>query len=64
VVGLGMSFAAAWAIHRFAPLLTVRISIAWVGVAIAAALAGAVISALYPAWRATRVDMVEALTYE
>ena len=33
-------------------------------VAIHAAAAGALVSGLYPGWRATRVDMVEALTNE
>ena len=63
-VGIAMSFAAAAAIEHFRPLLTVRISWRWIGIAIAAAAAGSLIAALWPAWRATRVDMVEALSHE
>lgn len=62
--GIGMSFLAAWAIGKFLPLYTVTITWPWLVVAGVTALAGAMVSALYPAWRATRVDMVEALTLE
>jgi len=62
--GLVMSLLAAWAIQEFGPLLTVTITWPWVATAVAAALAGALLSALYPAWRATRVDMVDVLTLE
>jgi putative ABC transport system permease protein len=63
-VGIAMSFPAAWLIEKFAPLLTVQLSWHWIVVAILAAAAGALVSGLYPGWRATRVDMVEALTNE
>ena len=63
-VGIGMSFLAAWAIGKFLPLYTVTITWPWLVIAGITALAGALVSALYPAWRATRVDMVEALTLE
>jgi len=63
-VGVGMSFPAALAISHFRPLLTVIITPGWILTASAAALVGAVVSALYPAWRASKVDMLEALTYE
>ena len=64
VMGIGMSLGAGWAIQKFKPLLTVEISFKWIGIAILAAMTGAMISAIYPAWSATRVDMVEALSYE
>jgi putative ABC transport system permease protein len=64
VVGVALSFVAAWVIQALKPLLTVTITWEWLLIALAAALGGAVISGLYPAWRATRVDMVEALTLE
>jgi ABC-type lipoprotein release transport system permease subunit len=64
VVGVALSFVAAWVIQALKPLLTVTITWEWLLIAVAAALGGAVISGLYPAWRATRVDMVEALTLE
>jgi ABC-type multidrug transport system permease subunit len=63
-VGGVMSAGAAWAIQTFKPLLTVTITWHWVAVAGGAALAGAILSGLYPAWRATRIDVVEALTLE
>ena len=63
-IGLAMAFGAAAAINHFKPLLTVDITGYWVCVAVVAAFLGAVGSALYPAWRATRIDMVEALVYE
>ncbi len=64
VAGIGLSFLSAWLIETAKPLLTVTISWHWILIAIIAAFVGAVISAFYPAWRATRVDMVEALTLE
>ena len=62
--GIGLSFAAAAGIEAARPLLTVSITWKWLGVAAAAAAAGAALSALYPAWRATRIDVAEALTLE
>ncbi|MCK5114808.1 MAG: ABC transporter permease, partial [Phycisphaerae bacterium] len=64
IIGIALSYLAAWGITNFKPLLTVKISPQWILVGIIAAAIGSVISALYPAWRATKVDMVEALTYE
>ncbi|HUS92004.1 MAG TPA: ABC transporter permease [Phycisphaerae bacterium] len=63
-VGIALSFAAAAAIEAVRPLLTVSITWKWIAVAVAAAAAGAIVSGLYPAWRAVRVDVVEALTLE
>lgn len=62
-VGIGGAFITGSAIGAFT-LYTVTITWRWLVVAAAAALAGAVISALYPAWRATRIDVLEALTLE
>ena len=63
-VGIALSFLAGWAIETAKPLLTVTITWQWIGVAASAAVLGATLSGLYPAWQATRVDMVEALTLE
>ncbi len=62
--GVGMSFAATWAIETFKPLLTVTITWEWIAIALGAAATGSILSGLYPAWRATRVDMAEALSLE
>ena len=63
-VGIAMSFLAGGVIELFIPLKTVAITWRWIAIAIAAAAAGAITSALYPAWRAAKVDMVEALMFE
>ena len=63
-VGIAMSFPAAWLIEKFQPLLTVTITWQWIVIGMGTALLGATISAIYPAWRATRVDIVTALTLE
>jgi len=62
--GIGLSFVAAWLIALLFPLMTVTIEWHWIGIALGAALVGALLSGLYPAWRATRVDMVAALSLE
>ncbi len=64
VLGVGLSFLAGWTIQEIKPLLTVTIQWRWILMAVAAALAGALISALYPAWRAMKVDVLEALRVE
>ncbi len=64
VLGVALSYLAGWAIQQVRPLLTVEITLRWVLTGLACAIAGAVLSALYPAWRATRVDMISALSYE
>jgi len=64
LMGIALSFVAAWLIQTLRPLLTVTITWRWIAIALAAAAAGAVLSGLYPAWRAMRVNVVEALTME
>jgi putative ABC transport system permease protein len=64
LVGVAMSFLAAWLIQAVRPLLTVTITPPWIAIATGAALAGATIAAVYPAWWAMRVDVAEALTLE
>jgi len=63
-MGLAITWPAKWGIELAAPQLTVTISWQLILAGIGAALAGATVSAIYPAYRATRVDMVEALTLE
>jgi putative ABC transport system permease protein len=64
IVGVALSLVAAWVIETVKPLLTVSITWHWIAVAAGVAVIGAVASALYPAWRAIRVDVGEALTLE
>lgn len=64
IIGLALTAPAAWAITHFRPLLTVKMTWEWIAVAIGVAAIGSIFSGLYPAWRATRVDMVEALAIE
>ena len=64
VAGVGGSFLAARAIQAFRPLLTVTITWEWIAVAVAVAVVGAMASAVYPAWKAGRVDVAEALALE
>ncbi|MGC9455458.1 MAG: ABC transporter permease [Phycisphaerae bacterium] len=62
--GIALSFLAGWAIETIDPLLTVQITWRWIAMAAGAAAVGAIVAGLYPAWRATRVDVVKALTLE
>lgn len=62
--GIAMSYLAAFLVQKFVPLYTVTITWPWLAIAGGIAVAGATVSSLYPAWRAARVDMVEALTLE
>ena len=64
ILGILGSLAAGWGIEQFRPLLTVIFTWQWILTAIIAAFAGATVAAIYPACRAAKVDMVEALTYE
>ena len=64
MIGLVLSFAAGRLIETLWPLLTVLVTWHWIVIAAIVATAGATISAAYPAWRAARVDMVEALAWE
>jgi len=63
-VGVGLSVVAAAVIETARPLLTVTISWTWIGVAAAAAGIGGTLAAIYPAFCAMRVDVVEALNLE
>jgi len=62
--GVGLSFLAGMGIQAVRPLLTVTITAQTIVQSAALALVGALSAGAYPAWRAVRVDMVEALSYE
>jgi putative ABC transport system permease protein len=64
LVGVALSFAArAGIINRF-PTLRVRVEQAWIVRATVIALIGALLGALYPAYRAAQKDPIDALAYE
>ncbi len=63
-VGLGCTYGASAILKRAAPTLNILISQDWIFRSIFLALVGAVSGALYPAYRASQCDPVDALTYE
>jgi len=64
ILGISMAYGAGWLIQHLKPLYTVQITPKWVLIAFGAATTGALLSSLYPAWRATRVDMAEVLAQD
>lgn len=64
VVGGILTVLASHVIELCQPLLTVTVEWRWIATAIGLAAGGALASGMYPAWRATRVDMTEALNFE
>lgn len=64
VIGVAMSFGASALIGHVKPLLSPELSFRWMLIAAGAAALGAIVSSLYPAWRATRINMAEVLIYE
>ena len=63
VAGFAVSLLAGYVIHR-AYGLVFEYSWAWATVAAAIGLVGGVLGALYPAWRASNLDAVNALAYD
>ncbi len=64
IVGFLLSCGAKVAIRAVYPLLTVSMHWTLLGTAVLVGLVGGALGALYPAWRAARLDPVEALNYE
>jgi putative ABC transport system permease protein len=64
VFGLACTYLVKIILRVTTPTLTILISQDWVLKAIALALVGAIAGALYPAYRAARIDPVNALAYE
>lgn len=65
IAGILLSFAAKWAIKTFVPAaLTQQIVPGWWPAALAVALAGALLGAVYPGFKAARQDAIEALSYD
>lgn len=63
VVGVPVGLAVAWGATRFAE---VGFTIAgdWVVFAVGVGVGVGIVAGLYPAWRASKVDPIEALRYE
>ena len=63
-IGIGASFLARSLIHSAFPTMQVLIQGRWIVYASIIAIAGALLGAAYPAFRAARKDPIEALAYE
>ena len=63
-VGIGLSYFARWGLLAVKPLLTVALTPDLLLLAVAVGVLGGVLSALYPGYRAARLDPALALSYE
>jgi putative ABC transport system permease protein len=63
-IGIGLSFAAKWGLNVARPLLTVDLNTPLLGFAVVIGVVGGVLSALYPGYRAARLDPAIALSHE
>jgi putative ABC transport system permease protein len=64
VLGIMVSYAASMTIVRYQPTLQVRIEVIWIVYATLIAVTGALLGALYPAFKAAQKDPIDALAYE
>jgi putative ABC transport system permease protein len=63
-IGIGFAFAAKWVLAAARPLLTVELTAGHLILAVAIGVVGGALSALYPGYRAARLDPALALSYE
>ncbi len=63
-VGIALAMVGKWIIEHYRPLLTVDVRTEWLAVAITVGVVGGLLSAMYPGYRALRLDPVECLTNE
>lgn len=63
-LGIVMAYAAKFGIEAAKPLLTISIEPAFIAIAVAIGIIGGAASALYPGYRAARLDPVAALSFE
>lgn len=64
LVGFIISYATRAGLHARFPLLPINIYPKWLGFATLIAIGGALLGALYPAYKAARKDPIDALAYE
>ncbi len=64
LVGIGLSMIARRGIHAKLPTLPIQIHADWITYAVLIAIGGAILGALYPAFKAAQKDPIEALAYE
>ena len=64
VIGIGLAHVAQWALAIWRPLLTVEFTVPLILTAAALGACGGALSALYPGYRAARLEPAAALSYE
>jgi len=64
LLGIALSFIARSGIATRFPTLPIQIDPRWISYAVAIAIVGAILGALYPAFKAAQKDPIEALAYE
>ncbi|MFY9912631.1 MAG: FtsX-like permease family protein [Candidatus Sulfotelmatobacter sp.] len=64
IAGILVSLAASWVIRQRFPLVQVAVTGEWIVFSMITALVGAAAGALYPAYKASSKDPIEALAYE
>ena len=64
IVGIGLSFLAKRGIHAKLPTLPIQMNADWIIYAMLIAIGGAMLGAMYPAFKAAQKDPIEALAYE
>jgi putative ABC transport system permease protein len=65
VLGILLTYGTRWLIMNYVPgSLSQNIVPSWWPIATGIAIAGALLGAVYPGWKAARQDPIEALSYE
>jgi len=64
VLGVAFSYLLRWFLRVRFPTLSFQLTLEWDAIAVAIALGGALLGALYPALKAARKDPIDALSYE